>query len=225
VIERKRWLILTAVVAEAKPIARALGVPYRVGFCQSIDETKEGVAGLHVIGVGARALPNRDLPWDRVAGIVLAGFAGGLDPELKVGDVVVEGMPPALADALPAKVAAFHTATQLISTADQKAELRAETGAAAVEMEGAAVRELARAVGVPFVQVRAISDTADDALDARILRGVDPFGRLRAVAMTGIVLRHPLMLRGLLRLGAHARVAGRRLADVVGRLVQLHSPP
>ena len=221
-IERKRWLILTAVVSEAKPIARALGVGYQIGPALSLDETSQRVATtIQVIGVGAPALPNRDLPSDRLSGILLAGFAGALDPKLNVGDVIVEGVAPDVASALPAKLASLHTTTAIIATAAQKAALRGQTGAAAVEMEAAAVRELARSVGVPFVHVRAISDTANEDLDARVLHGVDSFGRVKLAAMTGLVLRHPGILAGLLRLGSNTRLAGRRLADVVTRLVQL----
>jgi adenosylhomocysteine nucleosidase len=222
-IERKRWLILTAVVAEAKSIARALGVGYRVGAFPKIDQRVDGVAGVQVIGVGARALPEQNLPWERVAGIVLAGFAGGLDPALKVGDVVVEGITAEAAESLSLRNAALHTVSELTCTAEQKATLRRATGAAAVEMEGAVVREFARVVGVRFVQVRAISDVTDEGVDARLLRGIDCFGRVKVRAMTGMILRHPAVLRGLLQLGANARVAGRQLADAVVRLVESNS--
>jgi hypothetical protein len=217
----KRWLILTAVVTEARAVARALKVPYqtdRSGEFAS-DAVAEPTSVVWVIGIGAGELPKYLSP-DRVGGLLLAGFAGALDPGLAVGDVVVEGVAPQVAAAMGARSGKIQTVRQILATPAQKAAMRAESGAAAVEMEGDAVRQWASRLNVPFVQVRAISDAANDAIEPRVLRAVDGLGRVKPLALTGILLRHPLMLGALLRLGANARVAARQLGEAVARWSQ-----
>jgi adenosylhomocysteine nucleosidase len=53
-----------------------------------------------------------------------------------------------------------------VASPRRKAELRRDFGADAVEMEGAAVAHVCRAMGVPCLIIRSISDTADAAADA-----------------------------------------------------------
>jgi adenosylhomocysteine nucleosidase len=53
-----------------------------------------------------------------------------------------------------------------VASAKRKAELRRDFGADAVEMEGAAVAHVCRAMGVPCLIIRSISDSADAAADA-----------------------------------------------------------
>ena len=53
-----------------------------------------------------------------------------------------------------------------VASARRKAELRRDFGADAVEMEGAAVAHVCRAMGVPCLVIRSISDSADSAADA-----------------------------------------------------------
>ena len=58
------------------------------------------------------------------------------------------------------------TGDSFVSAAAKKAQLRDDTGAHAVEMEGAAVAQVCRELGVPFLVVRGMSDRA--AGDARV---------------------------------------------------------
>ena len=53
-----------------------------------------------------------------------------------------------------------------VASAKRKAELRRDFGADAVEMEGAAVAHVCRAMGVPCLIIRSISDSADATADA-----------------------------------------------------------
>ncbi len=48
-----------------------------------------------------------------------------------------------------------------VSTAEKKAEIHKEFGALCVEMEGAAIAQICKTRGVPFVVVRSISDTLE----------------------------------------------------------------
>jgi len=98
--------------------------------------------------------------------------------------------------------------------------LFAETGAAAVEMEGEAVRKWLAGTGIPLIGLRAITDAADEALDPALLALVDTFGRPKPFALARFVARHPSRIASLRRLDAAARLAGRRLGEAVASLVR-----
>ena len=100
--------------------------------------------------------------------LVCAGFAGGLEPRLRVGDLVLgeNFTSPEMLACVPggAAVGALVTRSAPIETIEAKAALARESGALAVDMETAVVAEACRVAGVPLLAVRAISDAADTAL-------------------------------------------------------------
>lgn len=114
-----------------------------------------------VIGMGPPHCASRAaafLDFYEPAHLLLAGFAGALDPSLRRGEVIInrgEGK--------------IHTASEVIATAADKARLLHETGAPLVDMESAHVAAVAEARGVPLTVVRAVSDLAGEDLPADIL--------------------------------------------------------
>lgn len=205
-IESKKALIFTAIRAEANAVIRAL------------EASAGGIAvpwDVRVIGIQAKRLAAA-LPREAIGGIILAGFAGALDPSLKVGDVVVEGWTK---EPLGFRCGKIHTAGEIVATPEAKAALFGETGALAVDMEGEVVRRAVESLGAPFVHVRAISDSAGDAVDPAVLGFVDDVGCVRPMALTLGLLRRPSLVPKLSRLGANARLAGRSLGGIVVRLM------
>ncbi|MGZ3704686.1 MAG: phosphorylase family protein [Bdellovibrionota bacterium] len=55
----------------------------------------------------------------------------------------------------------FASDTILAATAEQRAALRARTGAVSCDTESAIAADFARERGVPFIAVRAVADTSD----------------------------------------------------------------
>jgi hypothetical protein len=161
-------------------------------------------AVLTVIGIRAVRLP---VQVDASA-IIMAGFAGALDPSLRIGDVVYDTPPRGPSGSI-------HTSGELVATVQEKALLFRSTSARAVDMENAIVRQFAGRMGVPFFGIRAISDTADEAIDPRILRFVDERGRLRPAALAGGLLRRPALIPALNRLRINSNIAGRSLAEAL----------
>jgi adenosylhomocysteine nucleosidase len=84
-------------------------------------------------------------------------------------------------------------------------------------MESSAVAEVASAGQVPFLVVRAIVDTAQDALPevARIVAGTGE-DRLRLGRLLATLARTPTELPALIRLAHRYRTASRALAAVAG---------
>jgi len=108
------------------------------------------------------AFLNTEMKGD-VAGIISTGLCGALDTTLRVGDIVVSGDAVIYSSAKYVR-GEIHTADRVIVTARDKRQLRNQTGAVAVDMESAAVEQTAAEWKLPFLCIRAVSDTAGDTL-------------------------------------------------------------
>ena len=114
------------------------------------------------------------------AEVVLAGVAGGLDPTLRIADVV---QPARVVDAMGG--AAFRptdydaasgtliTIDEVARLPDQKAALREQHGADAVDMETAAAARVCVSHHVPWRCVRTISDDARTELPPGLMKLID----------------------------------------------------
>jgi adenosylhomocysteine nucleosidase len=150
--------------------------------------------------------------------IIVAGFGGALERSLAVADVVIDGW-PAFDGERWLRFGAIHTADQLAATREQKADLFGQTGALAVDMETAIVRRAAAGVGVPVIAVRAITDTAAHEIDPAMLGLLDDAGRVRGLELMRLLLLRKKTLSQLFRLRAAASIAGARLAQALGLLL------
>ncbi|KPF79095.1 hypothetical protein IP88_02570 [alpha proteobacterium AAP81b] len=156
--------------------------------------------------------------------LVSIGLAGGLDPALQVGDVVVGSdvvagnatgnwrCDPAIVVAPAARHGRVVGVALPAATPAEKAALHAATGALAVDMESHVVAAVAAAHGLPFAVVRVIGDTAATALPpaARVPLGKD--GSVRLASVLAALARHPGQLPALLRLAGETRRAMAALA-------------
>jgi hypothetical protein len=193
-------LILTAMEMEARGIAKEL--------------TSHGLKiAVEIIGIRACRLP-RDLAEKKPSLILLAGLGGGLDPVLKVGDVILDD-PRNLALAATIPRGTITTAKNVVATVAGKAELRAQTGAAIGDMENSIVRAAAAKVGIPFIGLRAVSDTADQSIDPEILNLVDEIGRPRTLPAMKYLATHPGSMSRLHRLREQSNRAVTALAASV----------
>ena len=189
--------IVTGMASEAR-IFRADALTISAGG--DAQATRAGIAKL--IAQGA----------DR---LVSFGIAGALDPSLKPGDLIVgsavrttdgERMPvdqkwlAYLTTHLGvARIADVVGSTTIAATAEQKAMLHRDTGAACVDQESHWVADAAHANRVPFIVLRAIADRAGDNLPDAVLVGLDKQGNPRTGAVIGALLRDPTQLPGLIR--------------------------
>jgi len=99
--------------------------------------------------------------------LVSAGIAGALSPKLKVGDVsqIREVLNVATGDRYSTQGGEWVLATsQEVSDVAGKQELLTKYGADVVDMEGAAVAQVAKERGLEFAAVKSISDDAGFAM-------------------------------------------------------------
>lgn len=204
---------------------------------------------LAVSGIGARRARRAALARvDAGATLLLSiGFAGGLQPALAAGDLVVpdavcdeHGAPhavctaaaavlrEALREALPGPARVHRgvlaSVARPAATAADKRALAASLHAIAVDMESAAVARVARERGIGFAALRAVSDAATQELPRAVLAAVDPTGCVRPLALLLALARRPGELRALpaLRRGVHAAEVSlaAALVPVLARLAQ-----
>ena len=150
-------------------------------------------------------------------GIVSFGVAGGLDPALRSGDIVV-ATEVVSKDTRWQAEAAFTGG--LITHADLgrrqvtrgilagveevivgpqgKAELRAKTGAAAVDMESHIAAHYACDKGLPFAALRVISDPASRALPALAQNALKPCGNIDPWKVMKGIARNPTAIPSLM---------------------------
>lgn len=200
-------IIFTALQMEERAIRKAL---------RKIDNVE-----LSTIGIRAVHLSRAEQLEKQINCLIMAGFAGALDPTLALGDIVVDGparwaIPPAW------RRSTFLTADHIVGSVAEKAALFQKTGAAAVEMENTAVRALAQEFDVPFIGIRAISDTADQSLDPEFARWIDEMGRPRPVAVMRSLLARPGRIAAAQKLGRAARLAGTRLGAAIAEFIRLN---
>jgi adenosylhomocysteine nucleosidase len=168
-------------------------------------------------------------PVDRLIGL---GIAGGLTPDLEAGAVLVAGQvregemtvtPPdkSWSDAVLGRTATVGgtvvSSARIASDPVAKAEVwrrSAGEGSGVVDLESAAVARVAAAEHLPYLMIRAVSDTADEALPLDFERFRKRDGRIAQARVLFEALRRPALWRPLLRLRSRVRRCAESLAEV-----------
>jgi adenosylhomocysteine nucleosidase len=157
---------------------------------------------------------------ESIRGVISFGVAGGLDPSLRSGDVVVATEVLAgdarwaaglsLGDDLISKLTSERRrvvrgclagAEEVILGLSCKAALHSETGAAAVDMESHIAAAYAAEAGLPFAALRVISDPAHRALPALARAAIKPNGQIDVATVLRGLVRNPAAVRGLVSTG------------------------
>jgi len=155
-----------------------------------------------------------------IRGVISFGVAGGLDPTLRSGDVVVATEVMAgdarwlaglsLNDNLVSGIAlgrrrvvrgGLAGVEEVVVARARKAALRSHTGAAAVDMESHIAAAYATEAGLPFAAVRVISDPADRSLPALAQSAIKPNGDIDLRSILRGVVRNPRTLSALVSMG------------------------
>lgn len=167
-----------------------------------------------------------DLIAEGCAGVVSFGLAGGLDPGLSSGTLIIadgvadaaghriatdaawrERLMAALADAFGGGAIVGTVAgveRPVLSPAD-KAALRDRTGAAAVDLESGSIATVAASHGVPFVVIRALADAADRVVPAWAATCIGKEGRPRIGFILGALAADPRRVSELIGLAGDSR--------------------
>jgi len=172
--------------------------------------------------------------------LVSFGFAGGLLPGIAPGTLIIGAQLVQEARPRETPLEANHelveqfvaaargaglcfrqgkliTALHLIADIPSKAALAHTSGACAVDMETAGVAEVARQAGLAWVAVRAVVDTAEEALPAACLHTLRADGRVALGPLVRALWRSPRLLHHFVWLGCRTKTARRCLSHVLER--------
>jgi adenosylhomocysteine nucleosidase len=160
--------------------------------------------------------------------LVSFGLAGGLDPILRPGTVVVaadvldDGERLSTDRVLAARFGGMtgHTVlagSTVVADAAEKRALFAATGAHVVDLESGPVARIARSHGLPFAVVRAVCDPAERDLPPAALVALGPGGGIGLMPVLRSVLGRPRQIFGLLALARDAARARRALIGLAGQ--------
>jgi adenosylhomocysteine nucleosidase len=227
--------VVAALGAEARALGRSR--PHRAqaakfgNLAYLADGSMLAVSG---IGLPAAAAAADALVDAGVSSLMTFGMAGGLDPRLATGTLLLpravltaDGERFATAEAwreqLCASLAAHGrieqgellTSAFAIATVADKAAAQRSSGAVAVDMESVAVARVALRHELPFVCVRVVVDAAADALPRTVVAASRAGGVRVARLLLGLV-RAPGDIGGLLGLMGRYRVA-MRVLKVIAR--------
>ncbi len=178
-----------------------------------------------VTGIGAKnaeAAMRRFLSQHLTKRVFTCGFAGGLNPELQVGDVVFMTGYPELEEKLEetdATLATYLSVQHVVTTAAEKKQLRDKTGADVVEMESEVILSVCREKKIPCAMVRAVSDTADEDLPLDFNKLSKANKSLHYGKLARAIARSPLKIGALVRLHRKTSFAAQQLANVLAKAV------
>jgi adenosylhomocysteine nucleosidase len=156
--------------------------------------------------------------------LVSFGIAGGLAPELKAGTVIVSGQVVSefgcwgvdphyrarlsgLARATGAVEGSTFGAGSILATQAEKRRVWKATGALAVDLESDIVAQVATSLGIPFIVLRTIADTARRDLPPAALIPLASDGTPHFRRVLGALLRRPFQLPDLASLAQETRTA------------------
>jgi adenosylhomocysteine nucleosidase len=157
---------------------------------------------------------------------IISGFAGALKPSVKLGNIVASEKvqhhasrqteicdPDLLAHASEngaTRIATLLTTDHVVNTSTEKNRL--SELAEAVDMESFAILRAANKNKVPCAVVRVISDSFDRDMPQEIDTIVDPHGHVKIAGVVRYVVKHPLMVPALMRLGRDSKTVAEALA-------------
>ena len=248
--------ILVAVRQELRPILHRADADHVVR--QEHLDFHEGTLGgqsvaLLALGIGkecARIAAEMTIRCYRPDLVISSGFGGGLQPDIRAGDVVIGTEILELGkdkgDQItwttthkplrPARIrwdedSGIHvhygkilTTDEMVLRASNKARIGRATGALAVDMETSAVAAVCAARKTDFLAVRGITDMVDEDLPDEF-NDFFVLGQLRADRVFSSCARDPRVLADLARLGYRAKHSGAKLARFLEAAVgQLHLP-
>jgi adenosylhomocysteine nucleosidase len=185
--------------------------------------------------MGARWLVRQFSP----CALVSFGFAGGLNPQLTRGTLVIgtaliaddssgvvaeaqrnlidQFQIAAEAEELPVRQGPIVTAERIVADTASKAAFWRQSGACAVDMETAGIVQVAHEAGLPWGALRAIVDCASDPLPAEYLAALRDDGRVALGLLVRTLCRSPSLIRPLFALAAGTTTARRHLSRVLTR--------
>lgn len=180
-----------------------------------------------------------------ITGIIHVGFAGALSQVLQLGDVVIgkdvsgndakstawfasAGLSRLFDGDIRAHAGSIVTHDRILASAGEKRAAAAQHAGntiACVDMESAPVAAICEERRIPYIGLRAITDTLDEELplDLNECRGRD--GNIDTMRVMWAAVHHPSTISGLVELRRRARDCAQTLAACVRTIISAYPTP
>jgi adenosylhomocysteine nucleosidase len=185
-----------------------------------------GVWLLGAIGAAAATSLKRKLDDSLPALLISAGFAGGLQTGLQVGDLILgeNYSDPRIVSRLSLgdewHVGCVSTEQAILERAEDKSRVGRETGCLAGDLETAELAKICAERGLPMLSVRCISDALEDDLPVPASVLLNPqTGRPDPPALFRHLISHPSSISGFNKLLKNSRTAQVQLAKGLEKLL------
>ena len=190
---------------------------------------------LHISGIGADRAYNasQDLIKKGVSILISWGCAGALLPGISPGDLILPELIITRDRTITADIkwhAHFYSTLKkhlnintgalvqhknILATPRDKRSLASKYNAVAVDMESGAIAEAACLANIPFLAIRAISDTADMTIPLSATEAADASGQIHTMHLFMKVLKNPVDMPRLFRLALTFNAAKDTLKKVL----------
>jgi adenosylhomocysteine nucleosidase len=227
------FAVVTGLAAEAKLIEKAYTRakrPVPTLACAGANAERAETHAARLIAHGAKI-------------VISFGLCGGLDPELRPGELLLAD---AIADgsgqsiAVPASLrvrlqahfreaglavvsGALFGSDSPVATVGDKQDLFGKTGARAVDMESHGIAAAAHAAGAQVLAVRAVADPAERNVPKAALTAIGPDGRLRLFRAIATMYVRPWEGPAMIRLAYEARLGFDTLERVAASLAAMET--
>lgn len=213
---------------ELQPLVRRMDLTGAAGRYEGRLGDLEVIAMLTNIGMNAAASAAERMLDEGADWVVVVGIAGGVDPDIKIGDLVVpelvvdreqrtEHVPSRLGDD-PAR-GVLACGDELVLEPDALAAMVA-AGVVAVDMETAAVAAVCERAGRRWSVFRSISDhTGEGLVDDSLFAMTRPDGTADTDAVARYLAENPEKADGLARLARDMTAATEAAAELAVRSV------
>ena len=218
--QKPRVGIVAALRREIAPLVRGRKAVWRGQQDRRIliFESDGWVAGCGGIGKeAAQAVSKVLIDEYGVNALISCGLAGGLTSQMKLAQTFVAGL---VIDATSGKEwsnaagAVTLVSFPSILGPQEKREVASKFSAQAVDMEAAAVAEVASQAGVPFVALKSISDELDFPMPP-LQRFIKTNGSLAKARLLWFLLLRPWHWQAAIALARNSRVASLALTQVL----------
>lgn len=182
---------------------------------------------IFLTGIGVqnaeRSLRKRLEKGDRPRLLVSTGLAGGLNPELKSGDIVYAeraangvAVDHPFARSLSRFIhGKYYCAHHVLTTVEEKTRVHEESQADVVEMESASVEKLAKEFELDLVLARVVLDPVDQTLPLDFNAVSDSRMRVRIERIIPRLIEKPSRVRDLIRFKKQVDLRSSQLASAL----------
>ena len=168
--------------------------------------------------------------------LVSWGCAAGLVKDVKPGDILLaekvvseqdqfdtdaqwrRRVLRTLNSVVPVHSGKLFTSNKLVSHSLDKQQIQQHSQAYALDMESAAIADVARKGNLPFLAIRSIADPVNMDLPAAVLASLNGEGQVKLSKLLRHLLFHPWEILGLIKLGLHFHAAQKTLKTVARQL-------